>query len=179
MKNSIAFVTENEMINFFKTLIGSAMIQLVTLTEVPLLKKSRETLVATPFNLLQHIKNFNMQVGYNYEKQVNDKAESEGLNPEFVAEKHKWAEHVEGAIFCRRRDKGGAYIAYAQKRVDDSEYFADGDRVKVGDLSEYLKNKPTNYENQPAEDKVRVQMVKAENVLSFTFGGVQHYVVRS
>lgn len=178
MKNSIAFVTENEMINFFKQFVGSALMQIVTLTEVGLLKKSRETSEPTPFNVLQHIKNFNLQVGYNYEKQVNDKAESEGFDPDFVAEQHKWAEHVEGALFCRRKDKGGAYIAYAQKRVDDSEYFADGQRVKIGNLEEYLKNKPTNYTNQPAENKVRVQMVKAENILSYTFNGIQHYVIR-
>ena len=123
------------------------------------------------------MKNFNAQVGYKYEKQVNDKASNEGLNPEFVAQAHKWAEHVKGAMFCRKRDGGGAYVAYAQKRIDDSDYFADGVMIAdVKTLAEYMPEKKP-YANQPAEDKVFVQMLKIENVVSFTFDETIHYVV--
>jgi hypothetical protein len=174
---AIKFITENDLITFFENFVASAFLQVVTLTNPKTNKKSRVTNLPTPFAILQHVKNFNARIGYNYEDNVNAQAEREGLNPEFVAQEHKWAEHVKGTVFCRKRDKGGRYVAYVQQRVDDSEYFADGDKVNIADLSEYMPPK-SDYKNQPTKKKVPVQLVKVENILSFVHGETTYYVVR-
>ena len=176
-KNKVRFITESQLLAFFMQFIGSAFLQINSLTFPRVNKSSRITGEPTPFAVLSHAKNFNAQIGYEYEKRVNTQCEREGLDPKFVAQAHPWAEHMEGAVFCRKRDGQGRYVAYIQQRIDADDYFMDGENVEISTLSEFLPPK-RNYDSQPTEKKVPVQFVKVENIMSFTHGKTDYFVIR-
>jgi len=175
MKNT-QFISESEAIKFLEQFVGASAIQLFTLTEPDTLVKSRVTKEPTPFDKLQHMKNFNANIGYKYEDRVNNQIKRESKEIEFFAKNHKWAMHVKGAIMTDKKTQSKFYCAYIQKRVDESEYYADGKSVNISEYSEYLQKK-SNYSSQPTEEKIIVQMVKVENLIGFTHAETKHYII--
>jgi len=158
-------------------------------TEPKINKTHRETKEPNPFTKVLNHRILNVQLMYNYEKQVNDKAEKEGLERDFEAQEHPWARKVKGALARHKNyeidlanfdvnsvDLSKFYMAYKVQKIREQSYIADG---KVIDKKELLPYFPPqkNYDNQPAEEKTAIQYMKLSSVKEFVFDGVEYRIM--
>lgn len=190
MKKS--FVTSLEFAKLLANeIINSAFAQAMSETSPKLNKKSRTTGAPLPFQSVLNLRDLNIQLGYDYEGQVNAKAEKEGIEANFEAKEHAWARRVAGNL-ARHKDyevpmtENGEidwanvdttrlYMPYKVMSVRSQSYFADGQRIEKDVLTDYFPPKD-NYESQPQEDKVRVQYMKLSSVKEFKWSGVEYVI---
>lgn len=190
MKKS--FVTSLEFAKLLANeIINSAFAQAMSETSPKLNKKSRTTGAPLPFQTVLNLRDLNIQLGYDYEGQVNAKAEKEGIEANFEAKEHAWARRVAGNL-ARHKDyevpmtENGEidwanvdttrlYMPYKVMSVRSQSYFADGQRIEKDVLTDYFPPKD-NYESQPQEDKVRVQYMKLSSVKEFKWSGVEYVI---
>lgn len=190
MKKS--FVTSLEFAKLLANeIINSAFAQAMSETSPKLNKKSRTTGAPLPFQSVLNLRDLNIQLGYDYEGQVNAKAEKEGIEANFEAKEHAWARRVAGNL-ARHKDyevpmtENGEidwanvdttrlYMPYKVMSVRSQSYFADGQRIEKDVLTDYFPPKD-NYESQPQEDKVRVQYMKLSSVKEFKWNNTEFVI---
>ena len=98
-----------------------------TLTEPKLTKKSRATGEPTAFKV-QVRSRFTASLGVNYENEVNDVREAQGLARDFEAQKPSGKHYVNGTNWLMEADKTPGKFYAALSRFEDrvTEYLIDG-----------------------------------------------------
>ena len=181
-------MTTKQFAILLSTINLSSFMECKSLTEVEALKKSRIDGEPTPFSKIENIRQLNIQLNYDLDGQVNRRAEKEGIESDFQKQEHKWARRVKGSL-ARHKDYiwDGAdfdavdltklYIPYNIIRYDAQFYLVDG-RIETSlkPYEEYLP-KPSNYKNQPQEDKVIIQYMKLKSVKEITYKGETYDIV--
>ena len=180
-----------EMLNEFK---GSAFAQVQCVTEPKLNKYHRETKEPIPFKKVLNCRSLNIQLGYDYERQVSNREIKEGAeNPTFEAQEHAWACRISKTLAINKKlaselAKGIAeislddlhaddlYVPYVKIRVDYQKYIADGVEIKKEELLPFLPPK-SNYDNQPIENKVRVEYMKLSSIKVFVIDNTEYHIV--
>ena len=98
-----------------------------TLTRPALTKKNRTT--KEPTNFVVEIRSrFTASLGVNYEKEVNDLRESQGLARDFEAQKPSGKHYVNGTNWLMEADKtpGRFYAALSRFEGRETTYLVDG-----------------------------------------------------
>ena len=109
-----------------------------TRTRPALTKKNRTT--KEPTNFVVEIRSrFTASLGVNYEKEVNDLRESQGLARDFEAQKPSGKHYVNGTNWLMEADKtpGKYYVALSRFSDRTTKYLVDGvevDAARVADL---------------------------------------------
>ena len=109
-----------------------------TRTRPALTKKNRTT--KEPTNFVVEIRSrFTASLGVNYEKEVNDLRESQGLARDFEAQKPSGKHYVKGTNWLMEADKtpGKYYVARSRFSDRTTKYLVDGveaDAARVADL---------------------------------------------
>lgn len=167
----------------------STFAQALSQTEPKLNKKSRVTGEPLPYIKVVNCRNINIQLNYNYEKQIIGRDLKEGGEGTFEAQEHTWARKINGAlarhkdyvvdmltIDFKSLDLSKLYIPYVKIRVDSQIFVADGKVIDKNELVDYLPT-PTDYANQPQEKKVVVEYMKLASVKEFTCNGIEYQIV--
>jgi hypothetical protein len=189
MKKLISLAQFAELLS---SITGSAFAQAQSITEPKLLKKSRVTGLPLRYATVLNCRDLNLQVGYNYEKQVTKLAQIEGelgKNETFIAKEHAWAKPLKGAVArhkdyavdllnldFNKLDLSKLYMPYVVKSIREQVYLADGKVIAKEILNDFFPN-TDNYASQPAETKVIVQYMKLSSVKEFTFAGIEYSIV--
>jgi hypothetical protein len=186
MKKS--FITLAQFAELISNITGSAFADCESVTEPKLNKKDRISGAILPFNKVLNCRLLNIQLGYNYEKQVNDKAEKQGIDANFEAQEHVWARRIKGALARHKSyevpetldftkvDTNKLYMAYKVQSIRQQSYIADGQQIAKSILTNFFPPKD-DYSAQPQDDKVKVQYMKLSSVKSFIFGGTEFIIV--
>lgn len=174
------------------TILNSAFAQAMSITEPKLNKKSRTTGLPLPYSKVLNCRDLNIQLGYDYEGQVNRNAEKEGLEADFVAQEHAWARRVagnlsrhkdytmpllaDGSIDWANVDTDRLYMPYKVQSIREQSYIADGKVIAKDILEDFFPPKG-NYESQPADKKVPVQYMKLASVKEFKWNGIEYEII--
>lgn len=177
-------ITQSEFAKMLMAITLSSFADVQSETEPKLLKKDRETKMPIPFKQVLNHRILNIQLNYNYDKQVNDKAEKEGLRREFEAKEHTWAKRIAGALAGKKDydfdvnniDTSKCYMAYKIQTIRAQSFIADGKEIAKDLLTNFLPPK-RNYDNQPAEQKTAIQYMKLSSVKEFVFAGDQYRII--
>lgn len=180
------FLTLRQLAVLLASINLSAFAQAQSVTEPKLNKKSRETGELMPFGTVLNCRNINVQLNYNYERQVGNRELKEGAeNQSFEAQEHKWAKHFAGALAVHKSvedtdlqtlDLDRAYMPYVKIRVDSQKYVADGQEVSRDVLAPFMPPK-SNYRTQPIDNKVVVEYMKLRSIKTFVYKGTEYQVV--
>ena len=178
------FITLSDFAQLLMTILGSCFVQVQSITEPKLNKKSRSTGLPIPFAKVVNCRDLNIQLGYDYEAQVNRNANKEGIEADFEAQEHVWARRIEGALARHKDytpdlanlDVTKLYIPYKVMNIREQSFIADGKQIAKDMLLDYLPP-VTSYDNQPAEKKVSVQYMKLSSVKEFRWNGIQYQIV--
>ena len=117
-----------------------------TLTRPALTKKNRTT--KEPTNFVVEIRSrFTASLGVNYEKEVNDLHESQGLARDFEAQKPSGKHYVNGTNWLMEADKtpGKFYAALSRFEGRETTYLIDG----VPATPEQVQDLKANYLPKP------------------------------
>ena len=117
-----------------------------TLTRPALTKKNRTT--KEPTNFVVEIRSrFTASLGVNYEKEVNDLRESQGLARDFEARKPSGKHYVNGTNWLMEADKtpGKFYAALSRFEGRETTYLVDG----VPATPEQVEDLKANYLPKP------------------------------
>ena len=117
-----------------------------TLTRPALTKKNRTT--KEPTNFVVEIRSrFTASLGVNYEKEVNDLRESQGLARDFEAQKPSGKHYVNGTNWLMEADKtpGKFYAALSRFEGRETTYLIDG----VPATPEQVEDLKANYLPKP------------------------------
>jgi len=183
------FITTAQFAKMLFEINLSTFAQALSQTEPKLNKKSRVTGEPLPFNKVLNCRNINLQLNYDYEAQVNRRANKEGIDEPFTAAEHTWARKVKGAlarhkdyiidmlnIDFNKLDVSKLYMPYVKLRIDSQMYIADGKQISKDSLIDFLPP-ATDYDNQPAEAKVKVEYMKLASIKEFCFAGIDYQIV--
>ena len=182
-------ITLSQFAEMLSNILKSTFLQAVSVTEPKLNKKDRETKAPLPFKTVLHSRNINLQLGYNLDKQVTDRATKEGIeDADFEAQEHKWARRVKGQLARHKAyeiaedmavadmDTTKLYMPYVVVRIDENKYIGDGKEIAKAVIEPFFPP-ASDYENQPQENKVRVQYMKLSSVKWFKLNGVEYHIV--
>ena len=117
-----------------------------TLTRPALTKKNRTT--KEPTNFVVEIRSrFTASLGVNYEKEVNDLRESQGLARDFESQKPSGKHYVKGTNWLMEADKtpGKFYAALSRFEGRETTYLVDG----VQATPEQVEDLKANYLPKP------------------------------
>jgi hypothetical protein len=180
------FITIRQFAELLMSYNGSKFAQAQSVTEPKLNKKNRETGELLPFKTVLNCRNINVQLNFDYEGQINRREIKEGAEtPEFQATEHSWARHFKGALAVHKSelasdimdvDLSKAYMPYVKIRVDSQQYIADGKVISKDALTPFMPPK-NDYDNQPVENKVRVEYMKLSSIKTFVTDGCEYQIV--
>lgn len=181
------FLTIGQFASLLMTIKLSAFAQVQSVTEPKLNKKNRETGEPMPFKTVLNCRNLNVQLNYNYENQIIHREEKEGAeNGSFEASEHSWARPLsEGALATRKSIEENdvkliapdfLYMPYVKVRVDSQKYIADGREIDKAEIVPFMPPK-SDYENQPIENKVRVEYMKLRSIKTFIYNGTEYQII--
>lgn len=135
-----------------------------TLTRPALTKKNRTT--KEPTNFVVEIRSrFVASLGVNYEKEVNDLREAQGLARDFEAQKPSGKHYVNGTNWLMEADKtpGRFYVALSRFESRETTYLVDG----VPATAEQVEDLKANYLPKPgAPGPVEWRTYSVESIVS-------------
>ena len=135
-----------------------------TLTRPTLTKKNRTT--KEPTNFVVEIRSrFTASLGVNYEKEVNDLRESQGLARDFEAQKPSGKHYVNGTNWLMEADKtpGKFYAALSRFEGRETTYLIDG----VPATPEQVQDLKANYLPKPgAPSPVEWRTYSIDSIIS-------------
>lgn len=136
-------ITPQELLHRLGEVRGSKIITLVMKTEFKLLKKDRDTKEPCPFREVTKITRCKAMIGTNYENGQNNIREKEGLERDFVAQPHSYADtdHDEKPVVAKHRSKDQWYMNARVTKVYETEYAADGKPVSRDELRRFEPKK--------------------------------------
>lgn len=120
-----------------------------------------------------------------YTTGVNSARIAEGNDDAFIAQDHRFADHVDGSALLSHRTSGELYVGFTMKESDSTEYttheYIDtrtGNVVPASDLAPWLKAKSSS---KPASQELDDNVVHFRNpamsgVREFTTGGTRYEV---
>jgi len=178
------FISTLEFAQLLMTILGSTFAQAMSQTEPKLNKKSRTTGLPIPFAKVLNCRDLYIQLGYDYEGQVNRNAEKEGIEADFEAQEHVWARRMQGSLARHKDytpdlanlDVTKLYMPYKVMSIREQSFIADGKQIAKDILLDFMPS-ATSYDNQPAEKKVAVQYMKLSSVKEFHWNGIEYQIV--
>jgi len=150
-----------------------------TVTPVKATKKSRATGEANPYGEVVKSVRQTTHLGIkSYEGLVNTHREREGMEADFEA-KEAW--YTKESPFLGHGKKNGKAVMLVNDEgmsVQETKYFtADGTELVGEALEDFKANyapKPSTYDNQGTEAKVRIRAIYLDNVREVKVGGVTY-----
>jgi hypothetical protein len=152
-------ITPEELLSRLKEVKGSKIIGVTMRTNVKLLKKSRDTGEKCPYENVIKISRCSAMLGTDYEKGVNNRRDKEGLDRDFEAQEHSWADHTDKPTLSTNKE-GSQY--YANLRIIETyevRYEMNGTPIDRELLREY-EPKKSPPKNQGVEKTVDWRMPK-------------------
>ena len=153
-------ITPLELKERFEQVKGVKIVTVVMNTEVKLLKKDRNTKEPCPFVGIRKRTRCKVLVGTDYDAGVNRIREKEGVEPDFVAQPHAWADRTEKPVISTN-EKGDQF--YLNLRVQDTyetEYL-DGNGNPIDKESlEPFRPKRSKIKSQGTEQELTWRMPK-------------------
>lgn len=148
---------------------ASTIATVVTVTDVKMLKKHRDTKMPCPYGDITKRTVMNVMFGTDYENGVNNRREKEGSERTFEAEPHRWADRIEGKpAVCMNKANDQSYANLRVLSVTSVEYLHDGVFVDEADLDlDGYGPKKSKSNRQGVEDAVIWRTVKLAPACSF------------
>jgi hypothetical protein len=185
------FLTLSQFAQLLANITLSTFAQVESVTEPYLLKKNRKTGEPLPFAKVLNCRDLNIQLNYNYERQVTGRDEKQtGETSNFEAQEHKWARKITGALARHKDyiidaisvdfnclDTSKLYMPYVKVRVDGQKYIADGQEVAKSVLLPFMPDKDNSYQSQPQDSKVKVEYMKLASIKTFICNATEYQIV--
>lgn len=152
-------ITPKELLNRFQEVKQATILTVVMNTEVKLLKKNRETGEPCPYVGVRKKTTCQAMVGTDYENGVNNRREKEGIDSNFEAAPHQWADRTEKPVISTNKTGDQYYANLRVLKTLDVQYECDGkefDRELIRDFEP--KKSPSS--RQGVEDEVIWRMPK-------------------
>lgn len=115
-------------------------------------------------------KKYQIVTGFDYEKSVNRRLESEGKEPEFESQEN-WFEPISKGLVTDKKTGTKFYFRY--QHTDQStiwkEYHYDGQPIEEQLFKSFMKEKDNFYKNQGLENPLMFQVCNLNNILLFSF----------
>jgi hypothetical protein len=136
-------ITPQELLHRLEGIKGSKIITVVMETEVKLLKKDQDTKEPCPYENVLKKTRCKIMIGTNYEDGQNRILEKEGLEPNFVAQSHSYADtnHEDKPVIAKHRTRDQWYMNARVTEVYETEYTADGKPVTRDELRRFEPKK--------------------------------------
>ena len=184
------FLTLSQFAELLANINLSTFAQVESVTEPKLNKKNRVTGEPLPFAKVLNCRDLNVQLNYNYERQVTKRDEKETGEPSnFEAQEHSWAKRVKGSLACHKNlaidivnidfnniDTSMLYMPYVKVRVDGQKYIADGKEIAKSLLLPFMPPKD-DYSSQPQDNKVRVEYMKLSSIKTFICDATEYQII--
>lgn len=185
------FLTTRQFAELLASIMLSSFAQVESVTEPKLLKKNRQTGEPIPFTTVFNCRDLNIQLNYNYERQVSNRDVKETGEPSnFAAEEHIWARRIKGALARHKDyavdainidfnnlDTSKLYMPYVKVRIDGQKYIADGQEVSKSVLLPFMPDKDNSYQSQPQDNKVKVEYMKLASIKTFIYNATEYQIV--
>lgn len=182
MNTKASFITQKELVQKLLGIKRAQFVSMVTHTNPTMLKTGRVSGKPNPFSKLTRVSFRHVNLGVSYENAVNNRREGEGHPGEFKAEalwKGSGALLDGSKVVARHQTTGELYCAFYPKegksKVEDL-WLADGNRVTLEEVQEFLPPPPKNFK-QELQKPVQWRVISIENIKEITISGDTFKVV--
>lgn len=123
-------------------------------------------------------KKYQIVTGFDYEKSVNNRLESEGKEGNFESEEN-WFEPISKSLVTDKKTHSKFYYRY--QYTDNStvwkEYYYNGDVVEEELFKSYMTEKKNSYDKQGLEKPLKFQVCDLNNLVTLSMGGEVYRLV--
>ena len=161
------FLTIEDIVRLLQAEKGAEFITIVAETK----PKVRKT--GNPYKEIVKRSVVNGMINYNYEGNVNREREREGLTADFKASAPAWGTRVGNS--CIIEHKGKKYIDFRLLNVLDTEYIADGKKVNIDDIKDFLPKRKSSG-RQGVEKEIKVCRYSLDSIKEIRMNGYVYKV---
>lgn len=173
-------ITRKELVELLRDINTPQFVSMITMTDVDM-NKYKDFKVegkTNPNPYFGQIKNLSRKykiiTGFDYEKSVNNRLESEGKDQTFES-KGNWFDVISKGLVTDKKTLSKYYFRYQYMKDStlEQEYFYNGNPIEKTLFESYMKQK-TTYENQGLDNPLMFQVVNVDNINEITMNGVKY-----
>ena len=171
-------LTKSQFVEYLRNLKGCQFVNVIALTEADMNKRNNAY-----YGRVMKLSITPMQIGFDYQKAVNNRLKREGKEPNFIAESLKWGEwEIYNKVIAH---KGEQYLrTYCVKnRHPKTYYLLDGrlaTKEEFTQFSQFFKTKTASQKQTDMgleeEEQVKPRNYKFSNLVSITINHTRFYI---